>query len=348
MVHMQHRPGPHHYAPDTALGRFLGGVFGALVATFLGSVVACMILAGLAAGLWWVAAHIGLVGLWASFVHLSTVSSSWYALFEESVLFGLAAGFVIGILQFYRRWRGQHHRWVVEALISPEALGALRYGVAALILHMLISGLIAAALSWTGVHFSLPADLGGHGAGIAISNPNFLYDLYAAGGGGGGAGGGWDPSHFWFDALLVIFAACFFIAVIVCLLYAALACFLTISVTAKASVAGQALVRGAVFGTTVALTGALMELAMRRRDDQQRYFEEKQRNSLKSYTKETQAQALQDLISRFGNNFPYIDWERWFLQPGLTGAITGALNAGLYLAVIFLGAAIFGIQIVAH
>lgn len=299
--------------PSSSDSGLAGDIFVGLVQGAIFLVIGILVLALVTYGLAYVAVHaIGFTGLldaWAGLVVL-TVSDGFSApLVLESVLFGAIVGVLLALAQFRHRWRQHHHEWIVEALVSPDTLTAVRYGLVCVVLNVVISMLAAWIVSQLGVQFPWPTALGGHGAAVLITG--------AMAGGGGAGGGGWDPESF---LMGLVFLTCFIsiaVAIVVALSWSGLGWLLVQSAPSATALhaMGAAAARGAVYGGSLATTGALMQLA---------------------------------LTGRLASNPHYIRNEAWFFPALFNGLAIGAANAALMGIIVMAGAALFGLTAAAR
>lgn len=190
-----------------------------------------------------VAVKVGLISAWAGLVSINAADQTFSELIGESLLFGAFTGSLIGVAYFFRRWRKEHHQWAIEALFSPEALSAMRYGLACLTLHVTISVFASWLVSLAGAYWPWPVALGGHGGSLVVAGA-------LASGGGFGGPGGWDPASFGLGIVFTILLACFFAAIVISLSYSGVALILM--------AIGEAMLRGGLSGGALAATGRLM------------------------------------------------------------------------------------------
>jgi hypothetical protein len=236
-----------------------------------------------------VAVKLGLINAWARLVSVNGTVQTFTALAGDSLLAGALTGSLVGIAHLFRRWRKDHHQWVVEALFSSEALAAFRFGFACLALHVTISVFASWLVSLGGAYWPWPAALGGHGGTLVVAG------ILATGGGFGGPSG-WEPATFAFAIVFAILLVSFFAAIAISLSYSGVALIL--------GVIGEGMLRGGLSGGSLAAAGKLMG-------------------------------------SVLSSESPYPDW---WVEVVSTGIRTGAINAVLYLLIVFVGGAVFGID----
>jgi hypothetical protein len=232
---------------------------------------------------------VGLIGAWGGLVSVNMTDQTFEALVSENLLFGALTGSLVGVAYFFRRWRKDHHQWVIEALFSPQALSAFRYGLACLSLHVTISVFASWFLSLVGAYWPWPVALGGHGSALVVAGA-------LASGGAFGGPGGWDPATFAFGIVFAILLVCFLVAIAICMTYS--------GVTLILIVIGKATLSGSLSGGSLAAAGELMRSVL------------------------TGESAYDD----------------WWGSAVFTGIWAGAVNAVIYLLIVFVGGALFGIE----
>lgn len=276
---------------STASSGRLGDFVVALVGFTVGVPLALLLIVALIYGASYVlvdliAVKLGLISAWGGLVSINAITAPSAALVGESLILGAVTGSVIGIARVFRRWRKDHHQWIIEALFSSEALNALRLGVACLSLHVTISLLASWLVTLGGVYWPWPTDLGGHGGALIV--PGSMIGI------GGGSGGGWDPAVFAFAIVFGILLACIFAGIAICMSFSGAALLLML---------GDSMLRGGVFGGSLAAAGKLMESTL-----------------------------------RVGEG------DSLMANAVFTGIFAGAANAAIYIAIVFVGSAMFGIE----
>ena len=208
--------------PTSRSGEIVGdivvGVIATAVGAFLALVVCGLLGIGIANAVGYVAHETGLLQAWEALVAVgeaAPMTPEFFAtLIWNNILFGAAAGLVLGLLQFARRWRTNGHRELIETVISPSSLAAASYGVTCLALHVAIATLAGwAAGALFGIFLPSPAALlSGHDAGLVLLHLGADF-------GGGGFGGGAGEAVIGLLALLIVLVL--IVAVAVCGLFAA-------------------------------------------------------------------------------------------------------------------------------
>ncbi|MCE9522128.1 MAG: hypothetical protein K8S25_06815, partial [Alphaproteobacteria bacterium] len=126
------RPSSGHHqtpsGPTSRSGEIVGDMVVGLIMTAVGTlfafVICAMIGMGVGNAVGYVAHETGLLQAWEALVTIGEAApltpESLAALVWRNILFGAAAGLVLGLLQFVRRWRASGHRELIETVISPS------------------------------------------------------------------------------------------------------------------------------------------------------------------------------------------------------------------------------------
>jgi hypothetical protein len=285
------------------------------------SLVACAAIAmGAANAVQFAMSETGVLAAWVAQVSVSVgeplSAEAIGGLILQNVLFGAALGLLFGIVQFALRWRKERHRWIVEAVVSPTGMAALRYGAATLALHVLISGLAAwAAGALFGIFLPSPLSLiGGGDAGLLLQG-------FVGSGGDGGAGGA-DLGEVLVRLLFLVVFAVLIAAVITCNLFAALS-WLLFRFAPWATLgrsAGEGAISGVAHGAGALAAAVILQLAI-------------SRLGLKKEGWRGPDAVVGELR----------DGGKSFFHAFVTAALSGALHSVAYAALMLALPAVFGI-----
>ena len=305
---------------EAVFGDIVVGLIATTVGVFLAVVLCGLIAMSVANAIGYVAQETGLLQAWEALVAVGDAGpltpETFAALIWNNLMFGAAAGAVLGLVQFVRRWRSDRHRKLVETVISPSSLAALSYGATCLALHVAI-GLLAAwaAGALFGVFLPSPgALLSGHDAALVLAH---MSGDFGGGGFGGGAGETIIGLLFLMIFLLLV------VALVVCSLFAfsGWACFRLASASAVEHIANEGAADAVTSGLGARGVALLLRCAVTRHG-----------------TGRNDGIDEDDLQNTGKLGFHTV----------VSAAIGGALHTLIYAAVLFTVPALFGIAVIAE